>query len=94
MGRILIAVTTMALMCAAPAWADPDGDYLANLSSQPGIIGGPVNNGVYLSQGHRACDLMASGVSPQDAEGQLVNFYVTPNIAHAMVTTAKQSLCP
>lgn len=94
MARTLLLLPAIAVLLASPAHADPDSDYLANISGQPGIIGGPVNNGIYLSQGHRACDLMGSGVSPADAEGQLTGFFVTPNIAHAMVVAASQSLCP
>lgn len=92
--KIVCGVFAVAVVLAAPAHADPDGDYLGNLAGQPGIIGGPVNNGIYLADGHRSCDLIASGMSPQDTEGQLTNFFVTPNIAHAIVVAAQQSLCP
>lgn len=94
MGRILLLVPVIAVVLAAPASADPDGDYLANIGNQPGMFGGAVNNGIYLASGHRACDLMASGVTPDDAAGQLTNFFVTPYIAKTMVTAAKQTLCP
>lgn len=94
MGRILWLLPAVAVLLAAPAQADPDGDYLANIGNQPGIIGGAVNNGIYLAEGHHSCDLLAGGATPDDAAGQLTNFYVTPYIAHTIVTAAKQSLCP
>jgi hypothetical protein len=94
MGRILLLIPVLAVVLAVPAHADPDGDYLAYIGGQPGMIGGPVNNGLYLASGHHACDLMASGVTPDDAAGQLTNFFVTPYIAKTMVTGAKRTLCP
>jgi hypothetical protein len=93
MGRLLLLLPFVALLLAAPAHAS-DQDYLANLENRPGIIGGPVNEAVYLAAGHHACDLIGSGTSPEDAAGQLVNFFVTPYIAHAMVDAARVSLCP
>jgi hypothetical protein len=92
-GILVTALTTAALICAPTASADPDGDYLGNLHGQPGVLGGPVNDAVYVTQGHRACDLLGSGVSPDDAAAQLTNYFVTTYIARTMVTAAQQSLC-
>jgi hypothetical protein len=99
MGRklrdILLLAAVAGLAFAAPASADPDGDYLNIMGNTPGVIGGPINNAIYTSQGHRACDLQHSGVSHDDAVAQLtVPMYVQPWLARAMVDAAQVVYCP
>jgi hypothetical protein len=88
------ALTASVLFCP-PAHADPDGDYLNILGNTPGVIGGPINNAIYTSQGHRACDILHSGATHDDAVNQLtVPVYVQPWLARAMVDAAQTALCP
>jgi hypothetical protein len=92
---ILAVFAAMAIVTAAPAQADPDGDYLGVLGNSPGVLGGAVNNAIYVNQGHRACDLLHGGASHDDVVGQLVMPpYVAPWLARAMVDAAQATLCP
>jgi len=88
------AAVAAAMMFSAPAYADPDGDYLNILGNSPGFFGGPINNGIYVAAGHRACDALHSGATPEDAAAQLViPPYTTPYIARTMVNAAQATMC-
>ena len=90
-----VATAALAIAVAAPANADPDGDYLNVMRNSPGVLGGPVNEAIYVNQGHRACDILQSGGTHDDAVAQLtVPIYVQPWLATAMVNAAQQTLCP
>ncbi|MBE1551854.1 hypothetical protein GGC64_005941 [Mycobacterium sp. OAS707] len=89
------AALSAAAICVAPASADPDGDYLGALGNTPGVIGGPVNNGIYVAAGHHACDILRGGGTHDDAVNQLtVPIYVQSWLAQAMVDAAQSALCP
>lgn len=89
------ALTAAALAFSPSAHADPDGDYLNIMANTPGVLGGPINDAIYMSQGYRACDLLSSGVPREDVVGQLtVPVYVQPWLARAMVDAAQSALCP
>lgn len=95
--RAIVCALTLAaaIALAAPANADPEGDYLNILSGQPGYIGGPINNGVYLNTGHRACDLLHGGTSYEDTVSQLVAPpYISAYTARISTDAAQTALCP
>lgn len=59
------------------------------------MIVGPVNNGIYVAAGRRACDVLHGGGTHDDAVNQLtVPIYVQPWLARAMVDAAQTALCP
>lgn len=92
---VLLALAALALVVAAPAHADPDGDFLSIISNSPGTFGGPINNGVYLNTGHRACDLLRGGTSYQDTVDQLVAPpFITAYTARLSTDAAQTALCP
>ena len=91
---VVCAALTAAIAFCAPAQADPAGDYLNILGNSPGFFGGPVNNAVYVAAGHRACDALHSGATPEDAATQLVvPPWTTPYIARTMVDAAQATMC-
>lgn len=92
---LLIVPFAAALTLAAPAHADPNGDYLNIMANSPGVIGGPVNDALYVNQGYRACDILRGGATPEDAIAQLTTpIFVQPWLARAMVGAAQTALCP
>lgn len=92
---VSMAAAVAVLVFAPLAHADPDSDYLGVLGNSPGYIGGPLNNAIYVNQGHRACDLLHGGASHDDAAGQLVTPpYISPYMARTIVDAAQATLCP
>lgn len=91
--RYLFALIAAAIAFAAPAHADPDGDYVNTVLSQPGMAGGIINTTLYTMLGHQSCDAMHSGATPEDAQHRLLSPWVTPYIARVIVTSAQGTLC-
>lgn len=92
---ICTTLAAIALLAAAPASADPDGDYLALLSGQPGYLGGAVNNAVYVNTGHRACDALHGGASREDTIAQITTPpWITTYQAHIITDAAQTAICP
>lgn len=90
-----LATITAALLVAAPAGADPDSDYLAVLSGQPGYLGGAVNNAVYVNTGHRACDVLHGGASREDTIAAITTPpWITTHQASIITDAAQTALCP
>lgn len=96
MGRLLVAAAAPLLLFVGSGVAHADdGAYLNIMRNSPGVIGGPVNEAIYVSQGHRACDILHTGQSTEAAVNQLtVPIYVQPWLARAMVTAAQTAICP
>jgi hypothetical protein len=96
--RVLLiasAVGLVATALSATAQADPDGDYLNVLGNSPGFFGGVLNDAIYVGAGHRACDALRGGATPEDVASRLViSPFTTPYMAHTIVDAAQATMCP
>lgn len=88
------ALTGPLLMCAAPANATPEDDYLNILNTTPGAITVNSFSGPLLTQtGYAMCEQLRAGASPDAAAKQPY-----PGATHAdllrLESVARQTLCP
>lgn len=90
---LLSGIVSAAMAFAAPAAADPQGDYLNALAGQ-GLEMNPLSSHAYVLAGNKACDDMHAGMSSVAAKGELATEQGSnPAIVPVLVNTAQQTLC-
>lgn len=92
---IVAAIAVSAIATAAPAAADPEGDYLGILSNTPTFTVNGFTGPLLIAAGNSYCSDLRAGTPLDAVQGKAMMYPGATNYgAKAMVAAAQQALCP